>query len=234
MILCNLKEFIMDEEVIVEKHKKKHVQDKRLEKRTVLIELVIRQFQENPEARLALAECGYSDLADGLALQEVAQAALANRLAVMGLQAEATKQVRVVNKAARTGYGDFRKMAQVVFKTDAARTALGLGGRVPADRARFLRHARAGFEAALTPDYAPALARRGFPESVIREGLALLDALVAADEAQIAARAAAQQATADRQAAMRRLDDWFIEFRDTAKIALRHRSDWVALLKIRG
>ena len=223
----------MDEEIIVKKHKSKHTQDKRLEGRIIFIESVIRRFQGNQEARLILAEYGYPDLTEGQDLQNAATGALAHRLMVMGHQMAATKQLNTANKAARTSYSDFRRMAQIVFKADAARTALGLSGRVPADRARFLRHARASFEAALTPDYAPALARRGVPEAVIRDGLARLDALVAADAAQLAAKAAAQQATADRQAAMRRLDAWFIEFRDTAKIALRDHMEWLPLLKLR-
>ena len=159
--------------------------------------------------------------------------AVVDRTEAIANQYRATRVVQDANRVARTAYGNFRMLAQIVLKTDADRTALSLNVRIPADRARFIRQARASFEAALTPDYAPALARRGYPESVIRDGLARLDALVAADAAQLAAKAAAQQATADRRAAMRRLDDWFIEFRDIAKIALRHRSDWVALLKIR-
>ncbi len=44
---------------------------------------------------------------------------------------------------------------------------------------------------------------------------------------------AALQATANRTAAARRLDDWFIQFRDIAKIALRDHPEWLPLLKIR-
>ena len=223
----------MDDEVIIKKPKKKKQQDKRLENRIGAIYQILSGFQNNLEIVQSLIECGYPNLEEGIALEEAALATLAGRQSAIGAQTSATLHVQAADKAARTAYGDFRKMAHVAFKTDAARTALSLNGRVPADRARFIHHARTGFEAALTPDYAPALARRGFPAAILQAGLALLDALVAADEAQIAARAAAQQATAERRAAVRRLDDWFIEFRDTAKIALRHRPEWVGLLKIR-
>ncbi len=223
----------MNDEIITKKAKKYNRQDKRLENRAISIYQILLDFQSNPEIMRSLAECSYPHLEDGLALQQAVQATLSNRQGAVAEQIGATLSVRAADQSARTAYKDFRKMAQVAFKQDAARTALGLSGRVLTDRARFIRQARASFEAALTPDYAPALARRGCPESVIRDGLARLDALVAADAAQLAAKAAAQQATADRQAAMRCVDDWFIEFRDTAKIALRDHLEWLPLLKIR-
>ncbi len=223
----------MDNELIIKKTKKNSFQDKRLENRSISILLVLDTFQASPDALLILANCGYSNLTEGFSLQTMAQSAIHNRLVASAAQLETTQNVQIAKKSARVAYSEFRTIAQIVFKTDAARTALGLRGRIPADRARFLRHARASFEAALTPDFAPALARRGVPEAVIRDGLARLDALAAADAAQLAAKAAAQQATADRQAAMRRLDDWFIEFRDIAKIALRDHIEWLPLLKIR-
>jgi hypothetical protein len=134
---------------------------------------------------------------------------------------------------ARSDYGDFRKLARIVFKDNATRLALNLNGRVFADRVRFLHQARAGYEAALTPDYAPALAKRGCTRPNIEAGLALLDALVAAEDAQTAAKAAALDATARRTAAMQRLNAWFGEFHAIAKLALGDHSEWLPLLKLR-
>ena len=182
---------------------------------------------------LILIEHGYTAVDAGLALQAGALQATFYRQQAASDQLAATKAVKDAHKAARKAYSEFRQMAHIIFKAEAARTALSLKGRVPADRARFLHQARASYEAALTPEYAPILAQRGFPRPVIEAASALLDVLVAAEDAQTTAKAAAQQATAARKTAVAQLDAWFIPFRDIAKLALRDHSDWVALLKIR-
>ncbi len=148
-------------------------------------------------------------------------------------QLNATEAIQDANKEARSDYGDFRKLARIVFKDNATRLALNLNGRVFADRARFLHQARAGYEAALTPDYAPSLAKRGCARTDIEAGMALLDALVAAEDAQTAAKAAALDATARRTAAMQRLNAWFGEFHAIAKLALGDHIEWLPLLKLR-
>lgn len=223
----------MDEEQVTKKHRKNEFQDRKVASRLTAIEQVIGSMLHNPEIMLILSNHGYPNLDEGSNLQKAALHAYVRRQEAMGNRLGATIAANKANLAAREAYGDFRKMARIVFKDDATQLALKLDGRVPADRARFIRVARAGYEAALTDIYGPPLAQRGFPRPVIEAGLALLDALIAAEDAQTAARAAALQATANRTAAMRRLDDWFIQFRDIAKIALRDHPEWLPLLKIR-
>jgi hypothetical protein len=223
----------MDEEPVVKKHKKKERQDKLIANRVSAIDQILNSLQSNPEIMLILSECGYPDLNEGMGLQEIAMTAYIARQEAAGQQIGATLGVRGANQAARSAYGDFRQMARIVFKDDATRLALNLNGRVFADRARFLHQARAGYEAALTPEYAPALAKRGYARPVIEAGLALLDTLVAAEDAQTAAKAAALDATARRTAAMQRLNAWYGEFHAIAKIALRDHREWLPLLKMR-
>jgi hypothetical protein len=224
---------MMNEEQVTKKHHKNETQDKKLSNRITAIKQVIDGIQSNSEIMLILMQHGYPNLDEGIALQDAAFSAYVARQQALAEQLGATIGAGQANGAAREAYGDFRKMARIVFKDDATRLALNLNGRVSADRARFMRVARAGYDAALTDTYGPALAQRGFPRPVIEAGSALLDALTAAEEAQTAARAAALQATANRTAAMRCLDDWFIQFRDIAKIALRDHIEWLPLLKIR-
>ena len=223
----------MDEEPVVKKRKKKNSQDQQLVNRITIIKDILNGLQHNPDIMLILSEWGYPDLNEGLALQECAFMAYAARQSAIADQLNATEAIQDVNKAARSGYGDFRKLARIVFKDNATRLALNLNGRVFADRARFLHQARAGYEAALTPDYAPALAKRGCARPDIEAGLALLDALVAAEDAQTAAKAAALDATARRTAAMQRLNAWFGEFHAIAKLALGDHIEWQPLLKLR-
>ena len=223
----------MSEEPIVKKRKKKEQQDKQIANRVTAIEQILLGLQGNPEIVLILSKHGYADLNEGLALQRAAFLAYVARQDSMGQQIGGTLAARAANKAARSAYGDFRKMARIVFKDDATRTALNLNGRVFADRARFLRQSRAGYEAALTPDYAPALAKRGYSRPALEAGIALLDALVVAEDAQTAAKAAAIEATASRTTAMRHLNTWYSEFHAIAKIALRDHAEWLGLLKMR-
>jgi hypothetical protein len=215
------------------KIRRKDQQDQRIANRLTAIQQVFIAIKDNPDAMLALSERGYPDLDEGFFIQEAAFQAYVARNMAMAAQSEATAAVIASKRAAREAYSDFRKIARVVFKDDITRTALGLTGRVPVDRARFIHLARAGFEAALTPDYAPTLARRGLSQPALEANLASLDALLAADEAQIAAKAAARQATANRTLAVARLDAWFGEFRGVAKVAFRHHPEWIGLLKIR-
>ena len=223
----------MDEIPVVKKHKKKEQQDKQIANRVTAIEQILLGLQVNPDIMLILSKCGYADLNEGLALQRAAFQAYVARQDSMAQQIGGTLADRAANKAARSAYGDFRKMARIVFKDVATRTALNLNGRVFADRARFLRQSRAGYEAALTPDHAPALAKRGYPRPVIEAGIALLDALVVAEDAQTAAKATAIEATASRTTAMQRLNVWYGEFHAVAKIALRDHAEWLPLLKMR-
>jgi len=223
----------MDEEPVVKKHYKKEMQDRKMAYRINSIEQILNGLQQNSEIMLILSKCGFPDLTEGMTLQQITLEAYTARQITIGDQIGATLAVQDVNKAARSGYGDFRKLARIVFKDNATRLALNLNGRVFADRARFLHQARAGYEAALTPDYAPALAKRGCARPDIEAGLALLDALVAAEDAQTAAKAAALDATARRTAAMQRLNAWFGEFHAIAKLALGDHIEWQPLLKLR-
>jgi hypothetical protein len=223
----------MDEEPVAKKHRKKRSQDQQLANRITLIEELLNGLQRNLDIMLILSEYGYSDLNEGLTLQQDAFNAFSVRQGAIGYKIDATLAVQDANKAARSAYGDFRKLARIVFKDNATRLALNLNGRVFADRARFLHQARAGYEAALTPEYAPALAKRGYARPDIEAGLALLDALVVAEDAQTAAKAAALDATARRTAAMRNLNTWFGEFHAIAKLALSDHIEWQPLLKMR-
>ena len=184
-------------------------------------------------AMQCLSVHGYTNLDEGFSRQNEAMTAYTARHMAISDQSQATNAVIEAQRAAREAYSDFRKIGRVVFKADITRTALGMTGPVPSDRARFIHLARTGFEMALKPDYAPALARRGLTAAVFEANLALVAALVAADEAQVAAMAAARQATANRTAAMARLNAWFNEFRGIAKVAFRQHPEWIGALKIR-
>ena len=140
---------------------------------------------------------------------------------------EAATALRQADRAARSGFDDFRKIARAVFKDDpAARTSVGTDGRVPQDREKFLTQASAAYAAAFGHStYLTALARRGVTRAALEAEQGKLAALTAADAAHNTAQAAARRATSERNAAVRGLDNWWGEFRAVAQVALKERPD---------
>jgi hypothetical protein len=170
-----------------------------------------------------LSQRGYDEaaLAQGLQLQEAAQAAFTARQTAMAAQKQATAALTGANTTARQTYADFRETARAVFTPSADRTALGLTGAVPKDTQKFVTLARASYTAARTEPYRSTLATYGYSSETIAQAITTLDALIVADETQNAAIGAAKKATADRDAAYKALDAWTRQFKRIAKVALR-------------
>jgi RecB family exonuclease len=71
---------------------------------------------------------------------------------------------------------------------------------------------------------------RGYDGAAVQAVQATLAGLTQAAAAHEAARAAAQRATAERDAAGQALDGWWGEFRAVARVALKGRSDLLGAL----
>ncbi len=190
--------------------------------------------QSSAELGDLLAGRGYdaAALTAGLTLCDAAQSAFNVRQQALAAQTEAASAARDADAAARAAFDDYRKIARAVLKDNpAARRALGVEGRAPDDRERFLTAAEAAYAAALSNSTAlSALSRRGYNQAALQAEQGKLAALTTASAAHDAAQAAAKRATAEREASAKTLDNWWNEFRVVARVALKDRSDLLGQL----
>ena len=208
-------------------------QDQQLADDITAARQTITTVQSDAELSAFLAPRGYDNdkLAEGLVLQQAAQDAFNGRQQAMGTQKQATAALTGAEAAARHAYGDFRDTARAIFKDSGTRNGLGLTGIVSKDTQKFITAARASYEVALnTPTYQSELTKYGYPATTIQSARALLDAFLAADNAQEQAIGAAQRATQQRDEAAATLAAWISQFRAIAKVATRGRADLVQKL----
>jgi hypothetical protein len=184
---------------------------------------LIETARTDPEIAPLLAARGYdaAKLADGLKLQETAQAAFTARQQAIAAQKQATAALTGASLTARQTYTDFRETARALFTAVADRVALGLKGNAPDDTQKFITLAQASYTTARTEPYRSALAAYGYTTETIAQALATLDALIIADETQNIAIGAAHQATLDRNTAHKTLLAWLAQFKRIAKVTLR-------------
>ncbi len=203
-------------------------QDKQLAKETAAAGQTIRAVIADTEAASELAEGGYAalELNRGLALQEVAQEALAERLVADGAQDASTKAYLAAQKSLTTTYSKLRGLARSAFlkNADALKT-LGLTGREPRDLAGQLNAADALARNSVLPPYADKLAARGVTAAKLQDLQTKITALQEADRLQEAAKAATPRATAKRDAAITALSTWLTEFKAFAKAQFKDRPD---------
>jgi hypothetical protein len=203
-------------------------QDQAMADRIAAAQQMLALAQSDSELAALLAARGYDAgrLAAGMARQSAAQTAFTDRQSASAGQTQATAALTAAAAAARRAYNDFRATARVIFKEPAVSQALGLAGAAPDDLQKFITAARASYDVALTtPAYLTELARFGYGQASLEAARGLLDGLVIAETAQETAKAAAVQATRQRDEAVAALDAWLRQFRTVAKIATRGRPD---------
>lgn len=192
--------------------------------------------QGQAELSALLETRGYdaAAIAAGLALCDAAQAGFNARNEALAGQLQASAAMQAADRAARAGFDDFRTIARAVFAGDpAAQRALGATGRVSHDQQQFLTAAAAAYAAALShPAYLTALSKRGYTQAALTAEQARLEALTQASAAHEAAKAAAQRATAGRDAARKTLGAWWAEFRAVARVALKARPDLAGAVRV--
>jgi hypothetical protein len=178
----------------------------------------------NAEIGALLAGFGYdaARIAEGQALYDAAQAAQVAQKQEYGEQYAASQAFESAWKTANQTYMQLVKVARVAFSSDPnAFTALGIAGRRKPTYPGWLEQAQQFYLAALAnADFQTGLARFGVSPQKLQDGKALVDAVVAAKQAQGTETAEAQAATQARDAALEALDAWMSDFIAIAKIAL--------------
>ncbi len=215
----------MSDQAITKPAAPRGAQDQNIANAITAARQLIEVARNDAEIAAILAGRGYdaARLAEGLQLQEAAQAAFTARQSAMAAQKQTTAALAGADTTARQTYSDFRETARAILTSAADRAALGLKGEAPRDAQKFVTQARAAYTAAREEPYRSALASFGYSSEAIAQAINTLDAFIIADEAQNAAIGAAKQATLDRNAAYKALDAWTRQFKRIAKVALRVR-----------
>ena len=185
---------------------------------------------KNNAALLALLQPrGYDAAAidEGLSLAAAAQAAVRACEAAIADRKQARTGAQAAETAARSGFDDFRKIAQGVFKEDAdAKSAVKAIGRVPTDQQKFFSFAGGAYEAAQRRPLITALTKRGYDATALQ---AESDRLTAMNDAIAAFRTAEDckaDATRQRNVAVKAVDRWWAEFKAVAEVCLKDYPQW--------
>ena len=192
------------------------------------IRAVTADAQADPAMAQELEEGGFplTELQRADTLQEEAQAALADHLAVAGLKDDANKAYAVAEKSLTTLYLGQRGLARSAYLKDRdALEKLGISGAAPRSLADIMNATEILVRNAPLPLYADKLTRRGVTAAKLQTLNTRLAALQAADLAQNSAIQAVPPATARRNAAAQALADWFVEFKAYAKVQFKDRPE---------
>jgi hypothetical protein len=169
-----------------------------------------------------LAQLSYTqvEIEEGVALQATAQGAFNTRQQAVSTARTKLQARDALLATVRDEFGAFRATVQANFP-EAARTALGAGGRVPVDMQKFITLLRSAYSAGKQPAYAPTLAKRKLTDAVLTARLAQVDELESLDGQAKAADKGATAATQARNTAGAALRKWIGDFRKQAKADLR-------------
>ncbi len=205
------------------------LQDQRIADRISAAGQLIEAARQDPEIAAIMANYGYDGLAFdvGQAHQQAAQGAFNARQTAMAARDQAALALKEARAAVRRTYANFRRVARAIYTDTTDRTALALRGNIPGDDQKFLTLVRASYAAAAIAPYQTKLATYGYPVETLTDMVAELDAFSAADDAQNTAAAAAKQATADRNAAVKEMDAWVRQFTAIARVSLKDRPDLI-------
>jgi hypothetical protein len=169
-----------------------------------------------------LAELSYTqvEIEEGKALHTAAQAAFNARQQAVGTASTAATTRDDALEIVREDFTDYRATVQANFSPDV-RTALGAGGRVPADLQKFITFTRSAYAAAQQPPYAAVLAKRKLTATVLTARVGKVDELEVLDGKAKAADKGSTAATQARDKAGATLAKWVAAFRKQAKTDLR-------------
>lgn len=186
--------------------------------------LVLDNAQTHPEIADALATVGYDaeTLQEGQALLETARDLYDAQIREYGEQHAATQAFIDASKQADKIYSAHRRLAKLAFKNDPQRqTDLHLNERKPQTFTPWYNQARHFYTALLSDaDAQSAMSRFNVTLESIQAGANQVEQALSLKEQQEQEKGEAQQATKDRDEAIRALDEWLSDFRVVARIAL--------------
>jgi len=189
------------------------------------------------DCRLALINSGDPDIEPHLTKRGYPKSIIATKLVELeelaklegtqkkeyGDQYEATKNFVVAKEDFHEDYMDHLILARVAFKgDDAPQQTLELNKRRKQSKDGYFAQGARFYNGILkNADYKKAMNDKGVTDAEMQEQLNEIDALIILDSKQGKEKAEAQAATKKRDAALHKFEDWFIDFKDVAIVALR-------------
>ena len=192
--------------------------------------------RDTPDVAAALADpYGFTpdDYARGLTLVAALQQAIADHAREYGEQFEATEASDDATADLKALFSAHRRLARTFVDRGTARyAALGLRGRIADGEAALFEQAGTFYQT-LTDDPSLMDGIRGLDEAAVTRGHEAVERARAAEDAQVKETGEAQQATALRDQAARRLRVHAGEMSEVAKIALDDRPQAREVLGLR-
>jgi hypothetical protein len=207
-----------------------------ISKRLNQAQTAINNTLADPEIQGLMAGYGYSaaKMTEGKQLYQQAVAVVEAQSAAAGSQQFSTKQTLNAGKTALEAYQGLAKVARAVYVRDRAqRVALGLSGLMPKNTPAFLTAAYTLFDNVIgNPSIKATLSIYGYDDGRLQSERAKILAYDSMNQAQDAAKGAAQQATQEQDALMKSLSDWLAQFIKIAKVALHGKPQLLEKLSV--
>jgi hypothetical protein len=204
--------------------------------RLQVVQVALDNTQADPQLQAAFAAYGYDTerLNVGRQLYTAAVQLQQQQHAKRGDQIGATEQAKVVVDAANEAYMRFVKVARVALKNQrGALVSLDLVGDRKHTLAGWVGQAKQFYTTALANEAILAqLAEYGITAAKLRDGQEQLAAAEAANVEQKQHRGTAQQATTERNAAVRALNAWYGDFLKIARVAFADDAQQLEKLSI--
>lgn len=199
-------------------------------------QVAVNNTLSDAEIQGLVAQYGFdaTRIQQGEALHEAAVAAVDAQTAAHGMQRDATAGAEAAKREAWDACQALTQVARAAFARNREQLAvLGLGGRAPRTTAAFLTAAYTLFDNALRVEpVAAVLAQYGYDATRLQSERARVEGYDRANQAQEAAKGAAQQSTRDQAAALTALNDWVAQYLRVAKVALRNRKELLEKLGV--
>lgn len=197
---------------------------------------ILTNAQEQADIAAALDAFGYDDTAlkEGQILLDTARSLYDAQIKEYGEQHAATQAFDTATQQADKTYAAHRKLAKVAFKTDAQRqTDLHLNDRKSQVYATWYEQARHFYTALLADtDAQTKLARFKVTPEALQAAQAQVEQTQTLKSAQEKEKGEAQNATQQRDTALKALDNWLADFKVIARLALEDTPQLLESLKL--
>lgn len=206
---------------------------KEIEEQLSKADVAIHNALTNPDLTTRLARYGYDQtrLAEGQSLYEQVDVLYRQQAHGYGQQFNATDELHRLWHQADTRFYQDRRVARVAFRKErGARQSLGLMAARKKSLISWLQRAQQFYNNALQDPYLPRLERFGLDWQHLNEGLTLVQAVVDAKRHRASEKGSAQQYTKDRDAALKALREWMVDFMDIAAVALEDTPQYLEKL----
>jgi len=198
--------------------------------------LAIANAQNHPDIAAALDSLGYdaATLQEGQARLDTALNLHTTQIKEYGEQHAATQIFNQTFAQADKNYSNLRRLAKIAFKGDAQRqTTLRLNDRKPKAFNPWHQQARSFYAALLTDSEAQTrLARYKITLATIQAGQSQVEQVFALNSRQQQEKGKAQNATQQRDQAIKSLSEWLSDFKTVARIALADRPQLLEALNL--